>query len=227
LSVILIALTTFLLYLLKKTGVLERFDSVEEVRDYVSSFGNTGAILFVVLQFLQVVILPIPSFITVGAGVLLFGAFKGALLSVFGIVLGSIFGFAIGRLFGSKVVSWIIGKKNLNKGLSMIKGKDKIILTFMFLFPFFPDDVLCFVAGISSMSTAFFIVMIVLVRTITIFVSSYSMNNSVIPYNTWWGILLWALFFVFTIAVTVILYKKGDKVEKFFSLKIKKLRKNK
>jgi hypothetical protein len=30
---------------------------------------------------LEVVVLPIPGFVTVGAGVLLFGAFKGAVLS--------------------------------------------------------------------------------------------------------------------------------------------------
>ena len=33
----------------------------------------TAVILFILIQFLQVVVLPIPAFITVGAGVLLFG----------------------------------------------------------------------------------------------------------------------------------------------------------
>ena len=33
------------------------------------------------------------------------------------------------------MVSWIIGEKSLQKGLQLVKGKDTIVLTFMFLFP--------------------------------------------------------------------------------------------
>lgn len=219
LTIIIIAITTISLYFLKKTGVLERFDSIDDVRNYISTFGNAAVILFILLQFLQVVVLPIPSFITVGAGVLLFGPFKGALFSILGIILGSITGFFIGKIFGVKVVKWIIGKKNLDKGLALIKGKDKIILTFMFLFPFFPDDILCFIAGMTTMSTSFFLVMIIVVRIITVFVSSYSMNNNIIPYDTWWGILLWIIFFIITVLLTLIIYRNGEKFEKIFKRK--------
>ena len=105
------------------------------------------------------------------------------------------------------------------EGLKAIKGKDKVILTFMFIFPFFPDDILCFVAGITTMSTTFFVVMIIITRIISIFASSYSMNNSIIPYNTWWGILLWIIFIAVTLFLMIMLYKKGDKIEKFFNKK--------
>ena len=87
----------------------------------------------------------------------------------------------------------------------------------MFLFPFFPDDLLCFVAGITSVSSKFFIAMIIVTRIVSVFVSSYSVNNSLIPYNTWWGILLWGLFFVFTVLLSIIISKKGNQIEKLFS----------
>ncbi len=202
------------MYLLKSTGFLERVDSVEDFREYISSFGNYAVVLFIIIQFLQVVVLPIPSFITVGAGVLLFGALKGSIFSCIGIIIGSITAFVLGRFFGFKLAKWLVGEKNLKKGIESIKGKDKLILTFMFLFPFFPDDVLCFVAGITSISSAYFIIMIIIVRIITVFVSSYSMNNSIIPYDTWWGILLWLVFFALTIVATIIIYKYGEKIEK-------------
>ena len=112
--------------------------------------------------------------------------------------------------------------EDLKKAMNAVKGKDKVILTFMFLFPFFPDDILCFVAGITTMSKTFFIVMIILTRIISVFASSYSMNNSIIPYDTWWGILVWILFFAFAFAVMVVLYKKGDKIESKFFTKKKK-----
>ena len=225
LIVVCICVVIFLLYLLKITGFLNRFNTVEKFRNYIQSFGNYAVILFVLIQFLQVVVLPIPAFITVGAGVLLFGPFRGGLYSSIGIIFGSIVAFYIGRIFGFKVAKWLVGQDNLKKGLKAIKGKDRLILTFMFLFPFFPDDILCFVAGITTISPLFFIIMIIVTRLISVFASSYSMNNSIIPYNTWWGVAIWISFFLFTFFVMILIYKKGDKIEKrFFSYK-KKLNK--
>jgi len=216
LLIISIFLVIISLYLLKITGFLSRFNTIEKFRKYIQSFGNYAVILFVVIQFLQVVVLPIPAFITVGAGVLLFGPLRGAFYSSIGIIVGSIVAFYIGRIFGFKVAKWLVGEDSLRKGLKTIKGKDKLILTFMFLFPFFPDDILCFVAGITTISPLFFVVMIIITRLISVFVSSFSMNNSIIPYNTWWGIVIWILFFLFTFFVMVLIYKKGDKIEKMF-----------
>lgn len=225
-SVILIACAAFLLWLLKVSGFFDKIDSVDAFREYIESFGNFAIIMFILLQFLQVVVLPIPSFITVGAGVLLFGPFRGALYSCIGIICGSLAAFFIGRVFGYKVASWLVGKEDLDKALKSVKGKDKAVLTFMFIFPFFPDDLLCFVAGITSMSTIYFTVMIFITRIVSVYVSSYSMNNSIIPYNTWWGLVLWGMVIAATVALTVFVYKKGDKLEKFFARK-NKVNKNK
>ena len=216
-TVFLIASVLAALYILKISGFLDKIDSVEDLRSYISSYGSYAALAFILIQFLQVVVLPIPAFITVGAGVLLFGPLYGAIYSCTGIILGSLVAFFIGRLFGVKVARWLVGQENLEKGLKTIKGKDKIVLTFMFLFPFFPDDILCFVAGITTVSPLFFVIMIFITRIISVFASSYSMNNSIIPYDTWWGILLWIIFFIITILLTVLIYKKGDKIEKQFS----------
>ncbi len=211
--IILITISVVSLFFIKKTGFFDRIKSVDDFREYISSFGSWTVVVFIVCQFLQVVVLPIPSFITIGAGVLLFGPFLGATFSCIGIIAGSILAFFIGRIFGYNIVKWLIGEKALDKALEYIEGKDKVVLTFMFLFPFFPDDVLCFVAGITKMSSAFFVGMIVIVRIICIFLSSYSLNNSLIPYDTWWGILLWVLFLAVTIFLAIILYKKTVKIK--------------
>ena len=96
----------------------------------------------------------------------------------------------------------------------------------MFLFPFFPDDVLCFVAGLSSMSVPYYIVMITITRIINIVVSAYSVNGSIIPYNTWWGILLWIAVFILVAALCYVIYKHGDKIENFFKSKFSKRKNN-
>ena len=169
--------------------------------------------------------MPIPGIIAVGTGVALFGAFKCAVFSLIGILIGSIVAFYIGRILGYKVVSWLVGKETIDKWLNKIKNKDKIILTFMFLFPFFPDDVLCFVAGLSSMSSLYFIVMITICRIISIFITAYSLNGNVIPFNNWWGLTIWFIIIILTILITFFVYKKGDKIQGYFDKKFKR-RKN-
>lgn len=215
-TVVLISVCVLALYFLKVSGFLNKIDSVEALRKYVESYGKNAVWIFIVLQFLQVIVLPIPAVITVAAGVLLFGAFKSAVYSCIGIIVGSLVAFFIGKVFGYKVAKWLVGKENLDKWLNVIKGKDKIILTFMFLFPFFPDDVLCFVAGITTMSPLFFIIMIFITRIISVFASCYSINGSIIPFNTWWGLVLWGIFVAATVVLAVLIYKKGDKIERWF-----------
>lgn len=226
LTLILMTAALAVLYVIQITGLWDKIDSVEDLRNYVSGFGGYAVFIFIAIQFLQVVVLPIPGFITVSVGVLLFGAFRGSLYSVIGIVSASIVAFFIGRVFGYKVAGWLVGKENLDKGLELVKGKDKVILTFMFLFPFFPDDVLCFVAGLSSMSVPYYIVMITITRIINIVVSAYSVNGSIIPYNTWWGILLWIAVFILVAALCYAIYKHGDKIENFFKSKFSKRKNN-
>ncbi len=211
LTIAIIFIGVILIYLLKKFGVLDNFSTVEDFRIYISEQGSFAVFVFIAIQLLQVVVLPIPSFVTVGAGVLLFGPFKSAVFSLIGIILGSFIAFFIGKKIGFKAVRWLVGEKALNKGLALIKGKDKAILTFMFLFPLFPDDLLCFVSGITGMTTRFFISMITIVRIITVFVSCYTLNNSIIPYDTWWGILVWAIIFIAFMLVYFLITKKLSK----------------
>mgnify|MGYP003293739262 CR=1 FL=1 len=127
---------------------------------------------------------------------------------------------------GFKVVKWLIGEETLVKWLEKVKNKDKILLTFMFLFPFFPDDVLCFVAGLSSMSLPYFILTIIVCRFLSVFLSAYSLNGNIIPYTTWWGILLWAIIIALVIFITFNLYKNGDKITNYFNKRRKKFENN-
>lgn len=214
LTLIAAAIVLITLYILKISGALEKISSVEQLRSYVASFGVAASIIYVALNVLQVVVLPIPGFVAIATGVALFGPLKASIYSFIGIMIGSITAFFIGKKLGYKVVVWLVGKETLDKWLNAVKNKDRIVLTFMFLFPLFPDDVLCFVAGLSSMTTPYFIIMITICRIISIVVTSYSLNGNLIPYNTWWGVLTWGVIILITVAVTVLLYKHGDKIEK-------------
>lgn len=202
------------LYVLMRLGFFEIIRDEQSFQEFLEKSGNWMAVLFVVLQFLQVVILPIPSTVTVVAGAALFGPLVGSLLSLFGIVLGSVVAFLVGRYAGYRAVAWMVGKDTLDKWLKRIKGKDKLLLSAMFLLPVFPDDVLCFIAGISSMSFPLFVAIIVASRVLAIFTTSYSVT--IIPFNTWWGLLIWGILIALVIVLFVVLYKKSDVILDWF-----------
>ena len=193
------------------TGFIKDMTSIEALREYIESSGNWAVWVFILFQFLQVVILPIPSTVTVMAGVALFGPLKCSIFSFIGIFIGSVLAFGIGRWLGYKVVSWIVGKEDLDKWLKKIKGKDYLILSIMFLLPLFPDDVLCFIAGLSSMTWGYFLVMIFVTRALSITLSAYSFDT--IPFTTWWGILCWALIISAVVALFWLVCKYSDKID--------------
>lgn len=201
------------------SDLFDKIDSVEHLREFIGSYGALSTLMYLLLQVVQIVLLPIPGIIAVGAGVLLFGPFKGALLSILGSMIGSLIAFYIGRVLGYRAVKWLVGEENLQKGLDLVKGKDKVILSFMFLFPFFPDDLLCFVAGLSTMSSKFYFFMILITRTISSFTTAYSVNGSLIPYDTWWGILIWAVLIIGSLLLVKTVYKNSDKIESFIEKK--------
>lgn len=208
LAQILLLLAAVIFYVIIRTGFIEVIRDEEEFRAFLERAGVWMSLVFIVLQFLQVVILPIPSTVTVVAGSALFGPLLGSIYSLIGILLGSFTAFAVGRFAGYRVVAWLVGKETLDTWLKKIKGKDKIFLSAMFVLPVFPDDVLCFVAGLSSMSFGLFALVIVISRILAIFTTSYSV--SLIPFDTWWGLLIWALIAVGVVVVFFLLYKKSD-----------------
>lgn len=205
-------------FALSASGVLDELTDIGALRDYIAGFGGTAVLIFVLFQFLQVVILPVPGSVTVAVGVALFGPLRSALFSFIGILLGSFVAFFVGRVIGYKAVCWIVGKDDLDKWLEKVKGKDYLLLSIMFLLPLFPDDILCFVAGLSSMTWGYFTVMIIITRAISVLTTSYSLD--LIPFNTWWGLLIWAALIAAIITAFWLVCKYSDNIDAFIKKKL-------
>lgn len=217
---ILLCFTLIVLFIMQKSGFFAVVESPEKFAEYLEKSGNWMPIAYIVLQFLQVLILPIPSFVSTAAGVALFGGLPTLFYSYCAIVPASIIAFFFGRKLGRKAVAWMIGENTLVKWQTKLKGKDNLILTTMFLLPLFPDDILCFVAGLSSMSNKYFVVMILICRLVNLTGTTFSINF--IPFTTWWGILLWILLGIVFTVLFVYIYRKTDEIESFFKKCFKK-----
>ena len=131
-------------------------------------------------------------------------------------LLGGSLAFWLGRLIGKKFVYWVAGdKETVEDYLHKMKGKESVVLFFMFLFPFFPDDMLCCLAGITSMSFTTFTIMQVITRFTSISATIFFMSGEIIPYHGW-GIPVLILISILGIIAFIISYKNADKIQDWF-----------
>ncbi len=206
---------------------LNSLNSVGELAHLIDGTGIWGRIIFILVQFIQVTFIPLPFVVTTAAGVAVFGPFEAALLSLVGVISASLFAFFVmGRMLGKKAVEWATSPEDVKKYSDVINKKGKVLLPMMFLFPFFPDDILCMVAGLSSMSGWYYTAVIILVRPIGIFFTAYMSSGQIIPYNGW-GLLVWISLFLIAIPITVWSFKNEDKIETFTQKIADKFRKEK
>jgi len=209
---ILLLFVLVLIYIFQRTGFFEVVKTPDKLQAYLEKAGIWMPVLYIVLQYLQVILLPIPSVVSTVAGVALFGPLKTIFFSLIGILAGSLTAFFIGRKLGYKAVAWIVGKDTLDKWQKKLKKKDNFLLTVMFILPMFPDDVLCFVAGLSSMSNRYFVLMILFARIIGIVGTCYSFDF--IPLNEWWGLLVWVILLIAIFLIVFLIYKNMDSIQK-------------
>jgi len=121
------------------------------IRTYILGFGALAPLVFVLLQSLQVLVAPIPASAMAVTGGYLFGAIPGAAYSIVGTTIGSALAFALSRRYGRPYVSRLVGAERLSRfdGFVERSGLAGVFLLFLVPGPW-PDDVVCFVAGIST-----------------------------------------------------------------------------
>ncbi len=191
--------------------------SREALQEYINQTGVWAPIIFIIISFLQVTIIPIPGSITILAGSYLFGFIESFIYSLIGMFLGGLFAFFLGRILGKKFVYWVAGdKQKVEDYLTKMKGKETVILFFMFLFPFFPDDLLCMIAGITSISWKTYIIMQIITRITSIGATLIFLSGELIPYHDW-GIPVIIAISILGIIAFIYSYKYADQIQDWFT----------
>ena len=197
---IIVLIIAGLIFIMRKDyDLMSLFNDMETLKEYILSFGSLAPFIFGVIQFLQVIISPIPGNITTLVGGAIFGFWPSLMISSIAIILGSVAAFSLARIFGRPFVEWIIGKERVKEHLETITNNTKIIFVLIILLPFFPDDIICFVAGISGMSWGFFMLTMLFARPPGLIVSALvgSMGLS-LPIWVWIALGAFAVIVIFT-----------------------------
>lgn len=211
-AILILEVFIILVYLiLEYSGLLQHFTSIEAARNWFKSFGAWAWAIFFLIQVAQVIILPIPAQITTIAGVLIFGGWLAFLISALAVIIGSFVAFAIGRSLGVKVAYKISSKETVDKYRTLLTKKGVLLLPIMFIFPLFPDDLLCFIAGTTEMTWLYFIVVTLLTRTFGIGCICLFGSGDIIPFSGW-GIPVWIILIILLIVVAFFLLKYQNKI---------------
>jgi uncharacterized membrane protein YdjX (TVP38/TMEM64 family) len=213
----LFALILLAIYLpLKLSGALFLIDSAEELKELILSGGMYSYLVFFAIQFLQVVVLPIPAFISTLAGALVFGPWIASIISFVAILFGSLVCFWLGRKLGWKLLVWVAGEDDAKKWKERL-GCGKYAFFLMMIFPLFPDDILCIVAGaVTSMSTNFFLITNLIARPIAILSTCFLGGGYLVPFSGW-GIPIWIFIIVACGILFYLSIRYQAKIEQFIS----------
>lgn len=193
---------------LQITGFFEAASSTEGIQAYIERSAPWSHLVFFFLQLVSSIVAPIPSNITALAGGLLFGTLPAFLLTWSAVTLGSLTVFFLARALGQEFVSRFVGKKLSARYLDVIRRKRDTFLFLAFLFPFFPDDILCILAGLTEIKWRRFLVLCLVARPWGLLVSC-AVGGSALELPLWGMILLGAA--GICVFVAAILY--GDKIE--------------
>ncbi len=187
----------------------EVFSSRDSVRDFVRQFDPYGPIAFFLLQLVTVIVAPIPGNIIALAGGALFGLWSGFFLSTSALLVGSTITFALARFYGRPLVERFVPKALIDKYLDSIAERHYVVLFGAFLLPFFPDDALCFISGLSNLRYPVFLLMVVIGRPPGMFVASLVGSGiAVIP---WWG---WIIIAAASAGLLYAIYRHKGRIER-------------
>lgn len=131
--------------------VLRFVGEPEDFRSWVEASGFFGALAYMGMVIVQIIVALIPGEALEIAGGYAFGAVKGTLLCLVAATLGSLLVFGLVRRFGVKLVEVFFSLDKL-RSLRFLQASRKRDLLFLivFMIPGTPKDLLCYFAGLTD-----------------------------------------------------------------------------
>lgn len=163
---LLVAFSSACYFIFKALGISD----LETLRKIVENTGAWGPVIFLFLQIICTTLLcfvPASSMSFITIGVLLFGAnWKTFLLCFSGVIVSSVLMDLLGRFGLDRVFKKIIGEEDFIKAQELINDYGATYIPLFYLFPLFPDDAICCVAGSSKVNFWFNLGSIIVCRGI-------------------------------------------------------------
>lgn len=161
----------------------------QAVSAYLKSYGSLGPIVLFILLIAQVFIAFIPGHALMVTAGYVYGA-AGLLVVITSTILGSQIAFLIARWYGRDLIHKLASPKVIDRWDGIARHQGILFYFFSFVLPIFPSDLMCYVAGLATISPRRFFVANVLGRTCcAVFITLIGIYDMKPPIE-FWGISL-------------------------------------
>lgn len=189
------------------------------IQPIVDKAGVWGYFVYLIIQIVVTTLLcfvPATTFTFTLLSVQIFGVMGGLFISIIGCWISSIIMFLIGKYGGVKLVDWIVGKEDRIKAQNLVSARATVLIPVMLACPFFPDDAICMISGLTSMNIWYFSIMALLTRSIGIATTALLGNGYTLNYiqNALGNnIVLWILAINVLLFDVILVWKGSGKIE--------------
>ena len=155
------------------------FTDSTKLQALLNQTGIFAPLLFILLQIFQVIIPIIPGGASSALGIVAFGPIWGFFYNYSGLVIGSILAFLLVKRYGKTFILKVCDQKTYDKYIGWLdKGKkfDRFFAAAIF-FPCAPDDILCMIAGLTSMTLKKFSMIIILGKPLALIAYSFGLSE--------------------------------------------------
>lgn len=135
--------------------LLKQF-KLDELKEYIVSFGVIGPIISICILILQCMIAPLPLSIIVFANSYVYGWQVGSIISCIGTLIGSCISFFISRIYGRPIAEKFVSSRILDLCDRVFNKYGKKIVYASRLLPFISFDGFSYAAGLTKMSFKYF-----------------------------------------------------------------------
>ena len=215
--VFVLAALAVIVLVMYRTGFFAAMRTKNGLAQYISATAPWSHLVYFLIQLASVIVTPIPSNITAAVGAVLFGLWPSFLLTWAAVAAGSALVFLLARALGRNFADQFVSQKLSDKYLDVIRRKRDVFLALAFLFPFFPDDLLCILAGLTDISFRRFFILVLLTRPWGLLVAC-AVGSSTLSIPLWGMALLGAAGLV----LFLLAMKCGDRVEAAILERLKK-----
>jgi uncharacterized membrane protein YdjX (TVP38/TMEM64 family) len=149
-----------------------------KVQGFVMRFGPWAPLAAILLHVAQVLLAPIPGQVIDAVNGYLFGTAWGTIYSLVGVIAGSSVAMSLVRRFGRPWAERLIKKETLERLDGYSRQRGALFFFLVFLFPFLPDDVACFLAGLTPLPLPELIMLVAIGRLPGILVANFVGANA-------------------------------------------------
>jgi len=183
--IVIVFITLVIVYRQPLAELLATISDQRAVSEYLKSYGALGPVVLFTLMIAQVFVAFIPGHALMVTAGYVYGGL-GLCVVIVSTVIGSQIAFMIARWYGRDLIYRLASPAIIDRWNKAAQHQGVIFYFFAFVLPIFPSDLMCYVAGLATISPRRFFISNILGRTCcAVFITLIGMYGMHPPVAFW------------------------------------------